>query len=131
MEWYLSFYQFKDANGINPLECTVRAGEVLFVPRGWWHAVLNLEESIAVTQNYVCAANLDHVLTFLGSPHADVLVSGVHSEEERVTLHDRFLAALWKERSEVVMRLKIEREEKKKKYEVRQVKRVFFLLPLF
>lgn len=130
MEWYLSFYQFKDANGIRPLECTVGAGEVLFVPRGWWHAVLNLEESVAVTQNYVCAANLDRVLTFLGSPYANALVSGVSSEEERVTLHDRFLAALRKERPDVVQRLEIEREEKKKKYEVREIKSCFTLLNL-
>jgi Cupin-like domain len=121
MEWYLSFYQFKDANGVTPLECTVRAGEVIFVPRGWWHAVLNLEESVAVTQNYVSAANLDHVLTFLKSPYANALVSGVNSEEERVTLHDRFLAALRKERPEVIEKLLLEREEKKKKYEVRVV----------
>ena len=119
MEWYLSFYQFKDAAGVTPLECTVRAGEVLFVPRGWWHAVLNLEESMAVTQNYVCAANLDNVLNFLGSPYADALVSGVNSEEERITLHDRFLDALKKQKPEVVEALEAEREEKKKKLEVR------------
>lgn len=26
-----------------PLECVVGQGEVIFVPRGWWHACLNLE----------------------------------------------------------------------------------------
>lgn len=124
MEWYLSFYQYKDANGTTPLECTVRAGEVLFVPRGWWHAVLNLEESVAVTQNYVSAANLDYVLTFLGSPHADALVSGVKTEEERVTLHDRFLTALRERKPHVVEKLEFEREAKKKKLEVR----IFYLL---
>ena len=34
------------------LEATVEAGEVLFVPSGWWHCCLNLEPSIAITQNY-------------------------------------------------------------------------------
>ncbi|CAK7338922.1 unnamed protein product [Dovyalis caffra] len=27
--------------------------EVIFMPNGWWHLVINLEESIAITRNYV------------------------------------------------------------------------------
>lgn len=94
VEWFHSFYALRDAAGVAPMECTLLAGEVLFVPRGWWHIALNLEESVAITQNYVSMANVSHVLAFLASPRADVLVSGVRTEEERLTLHDRFLAAL-------------------------------------
>ena len=43
-----------------PIECICRAGEVVFVPNGWWHLVINLEESIAITQNYV--SRLDFTL---------------------------------------------------------------------
>jgi len=46
-------------------ECTARAGEVLFVPRGWWHMALNLEEGVAVTHNFVSEVNLPYVLRFL------------------------------------------------------------------
>ncbi|KAL6049812.1 tRNA wybutosine-synthesizing protein 4 [Balamuthia mandrillaris] len=48
-----------------PIECVLRAGELLFIPNGWWHTALNLEESIAVTQNYVNPRNLQNVLKFL------------------------------------------------------------------
>ena len=128
MEWFLSFYHLKDAGGVQPLECTTRAGEVLFVPRGWWHAVLNLSESVAVTQNFVGASNLGKVLEFLNSPHADSLVSGVETAEERATLHDRFVAALREQRPEVMEKLECEREERRQKMEVRIFFLIFFLM---
>ena len=41
IEWFLNFYE--DARELRPVEGIVRAGEVLFVPKGWWHLALNLE----------------------------------------------------------------------------------------
>jgi hypothetical protein len=40
-------------------------GEVLYVPSGWWHLVVNLEESVALTQNFVSPAELGTVLDFM------------------------------------------------------------------
>lgn len=41
--------------------------EVIFVPHGWWHMVINLDESIALTHNYVSFINnLYLVLITLG-----------------------------------------------------------------
>jgi hypothetical protein len=40
-------------------------GEVLHVPSGWWHLVVNLNASIAITQNFVPRSHLVGVLCFL------------------------------------------------------------------
>ncbi|KAF1811370.1 Clavaminate synthase-like protein [Eremomyces bilateralis CBS 781.70] len=41
------------------------AGEVLHVPAGWFHMVVNLEDGIAVTQNFVPESKLPDVLAFM------------------------------------------------------------------
>lgn len=53
IEWFMNFYAATKSWKKKPIECICKAGEVIFVPNGWWHLVINLEESIAITQNYV------------------------------------------------------------------------------
>eukprot|EP00271_Cylindrocystis_brebissonii_P008456 TRINITY_DN22779_c0_g1_i2.p1 TRINITY_DN22779_c0_g1~~TRINITY_DN22779_c0_g1_i2.p1 ORF type:complete len:484 (+),score=84.20 TRINITY_DN22779_c0_g1_i2:256-1707(+) len=87
-EWFMNFYgQTQQEGAVRPVEGICRAGEVLFVPHGWWHCVLNLEPSIAITQNYVSRSNLLAVLDFLRQPNAQALVSGTR---ERESLYTRF-----------------------------------------
>eukprot|EP01116_Phalansterium_solitarium_P024701 TRINITY_DN9122_c0_g1_i1.p1 TRINITY_DN9122_c0_g1~~TRINITY_DN9122_c0_g1_i1.p1 ORF type:complete len:544 (-),score=183.17 TRINITY_DN9122_c0_g1_i1:210-1841(-) len=65
VEWFVNFYPQCRLGPIKPIEGVCRAGETIFVPSGWWHAVLNLDDSIAITQNYVSRRNLLAVLCFL------------------------------------------------------------------
>jgi histone arginine demethylase JMJD6 len=44
-----------------PIDVVQYPGEIMFVPDGWWHAVLNLDHTMAVTQNFSTTARFDAV----------------------------------------------------------------------
>jgi hypothetical protein len=119
-EWFLSFYDehrelmvrqerrrkklaaVVAENGQPPhspplgaIECTVGPGELIFVPHGWWHCVLNLDRSVALTQNYVSSSNLSSVLHFLKDKQDHI--SGVRDRPDAIApskLHAVFVEAL-------------------------------------
>lgn len=63
-EWLLGFHaEARQTAGCKEGICG--EGEVLYVPSGWYHLVLNLEPSIAITQNLVPRSRLGAVLHFL------------------------------------------------------------------
>ncbi|KAI1813264.1 Clavaminate synthase-like protein [Poronia punctata] len=63
-EWLLEFHA--EARMIpGCIEGVCRSGEILHVPSGWWHLVVNLEAGIALTQNFVPKSHLADVLSFL------------------------------------------------------------------
>lgn len=41
------------------------AGEVIFVPSGWYHQVHNLDDCLSINHNWINAANVDKVHSFL------------------------------------------------------------------
>ncbi|OMO51919.1 hypothetical protein CCACVL1_29495 [Corchorus capsularis] len=110
MEWFMNFYGSTKNWEKRPIECICKAGEVMFVPNGWWHLVINLEESIAITQNYVSRRNLLNVLDFLKKPNASELVSGTR---DRTNLHEKFKNAIEASLPGTIDELTLKAEEKK------------------
>ena len=63
-EWLLTFHaEARATPGCKEGVC--HAGELLYVPAGWYHLVLNIEDSLALTQNFVPRHGLPGGLAFL------------------------------------------------------------------
>ncbi|RPB19810.1 Clavaminate synthase-like protein, partial [Terfezia boudieri ATCC MYA-4762] len=63
-EWFEGFH--KEARRVKGVkEGICRRGEVLYVPSGWWHLVVNLSTALAITENFVPKKHLPRVLSFL------------------------------------------------------------------
>jgi hypothetical protein len=64
LEWLIGFHaEARRTSGC--MEGICNEGEILHVPSGWWHLVVNLDASIAITQNFVPRSHLSSVLSFL------------------------------------------------------------------
>jgi len=61
VEWFIYYYN----ESIIPYECVIGPGEILFVPSGWWHIVLNLDETIAISHNFVSQTTFPLVYEYL------------------------------------------------------------------
>lgn len=92
-EWLMAFWnehlKRRQASDVatRPMECVVQPGEVVFVPHNWWHMVVNLDDCVAITQNYVSESNLADCLRFLRDKSDQI--SGLHTYMQDPLLPDR------------------------------------------
>lgn len=63
-EWVISGF-YNDAVKQDAHIAITFPGECMHVPSGWWHMVINLDDSVALTQNFVPRVKLGHALHFL------------------------------------------------------------------
>ena len=70
--------------GYGPVECVCEAGELIYIPNGWWHLAVNESESVAVTQNFVSAQNVLSVVEFLSQEGNAELLDGLMARLDAV-----------------------------------------------
>ncbi|KAF9924015.1 hypothetical protein FBU30_005945 [Linnemannia zychae] len=57
VSWYLDVYPHLPPESL-PLEIVQNPGQTIYVPSGWWHMVINMDDTVAVTHNFADEANL-------------------------------------------------------------------------
>lgn len=82
LSWFLEVLPALGEDDL-PLEFVQEAGDIVFIPAGWWHSVLNLDTTIAITQNFVSRSNLEDVVGCLaqGAYHHLLHTYGDHEED--------------------------------------------------
>ncbi|CAR30549.1 KLTH0H12562p [Lachancea thermotolerans CBS 6340] len=92
-EWVLSGYYNDAVKLAQEGKCQIAVtfpGECIYVPSGWWHTVINLTDSVALTENFVPAPILSKVLLFFKNKKKQI--SGFHLQDT-VNAMKRFLSA--------------------------------------
>lgn len=99
-EWFLGgFYKQTLAERDDFLQAITYPGETMYVPAGWWHLVVNLEESLAMTGNFVPEKKLPEILDFLKNHSKNI--SGFKNGIDRTKVYEIFIKELQKAHPQV------------------------------
>lgn len=89
-EWVLSGF-FNDCLKIPECQIAITfPGECMYVPSTWWHSVINIDDSVALTQNFVPTSKLTNSLNFLKNKTNQL--SGFRPNQVKAVLN-KFLAS--------------------------------------
>ncbi|KAE8149961.1 hypothetical protein BDV25DRAFT_140281 [Aspergillus avenaceus] len=115
-EWLLGFHaEARRTSGC--IEGICGEGEILHVPSGWWHLVVNIEPAIAITQNFIPRTHLTAALDFL-SNKADQ-ISGFRKDVQNP--YERFVSNMRETHPELLEQalaeLRKKTEGKKRKWD--------------
>lgn len=75
-EWFIKYYPKLKALNVSYSACRQNAGEVMWVPSGFYHQTVNFERSLAVSSNYISLMHLDnsmYAITYPASTSATYL----------------------------------------------------------
>ncbi|SCU90871.1 LAME_0E10352g1_1 [Lachancea meyersii CBS 8951] len=78
-EWVLSGFYNDAVRLAEDGKCVITVtfpGDCIYVPSGWWHTVINLTDSVALTENFVPRPTLPKTLHFFN--HKRSQISGFH-----------------------------------------------------
>ncbi|KAK1744272.1 JmjC domain-containing protein [Skeletonema marinoi] len=120
-----------DYSNFECYEFTQYPGETVFVPHGWWHAVMNVTHTVGVTQNYCSKRNFDEVWLQTRSGRKKMACSWLRKLQEHypdlarrakaLNRRDRFV--MWEDDPEAQRRYrKKEADKERKKREKREQK---------
>ncbi|SCU97984.1 LAFA_0G14664g1_1 [Lachancea sp. 'fantastica'] len=81
-EWVLSGFYNDAVKLAEDGKCFITVtfpGDCIYVPSGWWHTVINLTDSVALTENFVPSPVLPKALHFFSSKRSQI--SGFHHKD--------------------------------------------------
>jgi hypothetical protein len=80
------FEKFPLFRNATAYQCTLAPGELLFIPRGWWHHVVGLEKSITVNYNFFNRVNFSEYLTHILRDLPTILEGIEQAPDQRAAL---------------------------------------------